>query len=41
MILKINEETVREKLRSKTIKGIKIGRHWRVLKKDFNNFLKK
>ena len=40
IILKITEETVREKLRNKNIKGIKIGRQWRILKKDFNKFLK-
>jgi excisionase family DNA binding protein len=39
-ILKLSTEQIRRKLRNKEIPGVKIGNEWRVLKKDFEKWIK-
>jgi len=39
-ILNISPLTLRNWLRAKKIKGVKVGREWRILKKDLEQFLK-
>ena len=38
-VLRVHEETVREKLRHGTLKGIKIGTVWRIKREDLDKFL--
>ena len=37
--LRVHPETVREKLRHGDIKGIKIGKAWRIKREDLDEFL--
>jgi len=37
--LRIHPETVREKLRSGALKGVKIGKAWRIRREDFERFV--
>lgn len=40
VIVSLTEETVREKLRAGIIKGVKIGKGWRVSEKNLKEYLK-
>lgn len=38
-ILSLTEETIREKLRKGELKGIKIGKSWRIAEKQLKEFI--
>jgi excisionase family DNA binding protein len=38
-LLQVSEEMIREKVRSGVIKGIKIGKVWRIPEENLKNFL--
>lgn len=40
-MLKLAEETIREKLRHGNLKGLKLGRCWRVTEKNLINYIKR
>lgn len=40
-ILNLVEETIRERLRKGELKGLKVGRSWRVKEEDLKNYLDK
>jgi excisionase family DNA binding protein len=39
LLLRLSNETIREKLRNKKMDGIKIGKSWRITEANFKKFI--